>query len=90
MQEGVNIIVKNYGITKKVWLNTFRRQGKKCACCRSIDRGSKRDWHTDHDHKTKVFRGIVCRRCNLLFGQALDSVKILKKAIKYLERSRAY
>lgn len=39
----------------------------------------------DHDHVTKVFRGWLCRRCNLALGAFEDNPVILKHAILYLE-----
>lgn len=40
----------------------------------------------DHDHRTKVRRGLICIRCNTGLGHFQDSVAELKKAIAYLER----
>ena len=50
-------------------------------------RGTIGRLHIDHDHKTGLIRGVLCRRCNLLLGYALDSPTILRKAIVYLFRS---
>lgn len=41
----------------------------------------------DHCHKTIAIRGILCRSCNSVLGFSYDNVKILYKAIKYLEIS---
>lgn len=40
----------------------------------------------DHDHKTNLDRGILCRRCNLGLGQFRDNLEFLRAAIRYLER----
>lgn len=65
-------------------------QGDRCAICR----GEVPTWHIDHDHRccppqkscAACFRGLLCRKCNHLLGNARDSVDILRNAIKYLEQ----
>jgi hypothetical protein len=42
-------------------------------------------WHTDHDHSTGKFRGVLCRDCNWMLGKAKDSSSILRKGAEYLE-----
>jgi hypothetical protein len=63
----------------------FEAQGRRCAVFGCTDPGSKRGWHTDHDHVTKKVRGIVCQRCNLMLGGARDSRGVLAAGIRYLE-----
>jgi hypothetical protein len=41
----------------------------------------------DHDHVTGLFRGWLCRRCNLTLGAFRDSVALFRSAIKYLEKA---
>lgn len=43
------------------------------------------NWILDHCHFTNDFRGYICNGCNLGMGHFNDDVKLLKKAIKYLE-----
>lgn len=38
----------------------------------------------DHDHRTGVFRGILCRPCNRALGLLKDSPEILERALPYL------
>ena len=38
----------------------------------------------DHDHETGLFRGWLCRRCNLMLGHAKDSPSLLKALADYL------
>lgn len=54
--------------------------------CGATTPGDTRDWHLDHCHETKKFRGILCAPCNHLLGCARDSVHVLAGAIEYLER----
>lgn len=39
---------------------------------------------TDHSHETGEARGRLCPQCNLLLGNAEDSVDVLERAILYL------
>jgi hypothetical protein len=73
-----------YGITKEQWDALFAKQGNKCGICGETTPGSKRDWCTDHDHKTGRVRGILCHRCNLILGKAEDNAVLLLTASKYL------
>jgi hypothetical protein len=41
----------------------------------------------DHDHQSGIVRGLLCRSCNQGIGLLNDSALVLRKAIKYLERS---
>ena len=43
-------------------------------------------WCFDHDHETLTFRGIVGENCNRALGMARDSVAVLLRLAKYLER----
>jgi hypothetical protein len=54
-----------------------------CKIC-SIDlRGKKQCF--DHDHDTGMIRGALCHGCNCGLGHFKDSVKLLQRAIEYLE-----
>lgn len=78
------IILKNYGITVEEYEGVFERQGRKCAICPAVEPGGSKGWHTDHDHETGQFRGILCHKCNLMIGLANDDPSILSSAISYL------
>lgn len=56
-----------------------------CAICLKTST-TKRRWHIDHDHGTGRIRGILCHHCNLLLGQAKDSIQTLQRAVEYLRR----
>jgi Recombination endonuclease VII len=68
----------------------WKLQGGKCAICglQLNSKSTKGDYKTavalDHDHKTKKFRGILCRHCNFGIGNFRDSIEILSSAVKYL------
>lgn len=77
---------REYGLTPKAWQKLFESQGKCCAICgtKEIDH----EWHTDHCHKTDRVRGILCKSCNLMLGNARDNLDILYAAIRYLKSHR--
>lgn len=43
----------------------------------------------DHDHATGLFRGWLCRRCNVGIGALKDSAELCEKAATYLRRQLA-
>lgn len=54
-----------------------KKQGGKCALCRKAKRLG-----LDHDHKTRIIRGLLCGGCNRLMC-ALDDSKWMARAIEY-------
>jgi Recombination endonuclease VII len=42
--------------------------------------------HFDHDHNTGLFRGWLCKACNMAIDQLRNSPEIARKAAVYLER----
>ena len=77
---------KNYGLSTEEWEKIFALQNRLCAICGTDTPNNKNQWHTDHCHKTKIVRGILCGRCNSVLGFSSDSIEVLQKAIKYLEK----
>jgi len=59
-----------------------------CAICGSDTPGGlNSSWHTDHDHKTGLARGILCSSCNIGLGHFKDDLDILANAMAYLMQS---
>lgn len=75
---------KQYGISLRLFYQTFSKQHRRCAICNTTTPKGHGKWHTDHNHTTGKFRGILCHHCNMLLGNAKDDVRILAKAMKYL------
>jgi hypothetical protein len=46
----------------------------------------KKGMHYDHCHQTGKFRGWLCRKCNLMLGNAEDDPSRLREGASYLER----
>lgn len=47
--------------------------------------GSKEKLSLDHDHKTGIGRGVLCKVCNCVLGLINEDISVLKKMIEYLE-----
>lgn len=80
--------LKKYGLTVEDYNNILEKQNYSCAIC-----SSKNFLQVDHDHKCcsenarscgDCVRGILCRNCNTILGNANDDINILLNAIKYL------
>ena len=54
---------------------------KVCEVCETEDKLC-----FDHDHKTGVFRGVLCRSCNLAIGSLRNRVDLAENAANYLRR----
>lgn len=67
------------GISNKE-LVAGRKKPEQCEICGSIG-----NICFDHDHSTGLFRGWICRRCNLTLGLVKDNQELLFNLAKYLE-----
>lgn len=76
---------KTLNITVEDYDKFYRQQKGRCAICGVHQSELNRRLDTDHSHDTGRIRGLLCRRCNLLLGNAKDDITILKKAITYLK-----
>jgi hypothetical protein len=74
------------GLTPEQWNAMFDSQGRVCAICKADDPGAKAGWNTDHCHKTKKVRFILCAHCNRGLGAFKDSPALLRAAADALER----
>lgn len=84
---------RKYGLTTAKQRELFITQGSRCAnpTCRTGDpgvskKGKPLKWHTDHQPGTKIVRGILCWRCNLMLGHACDSPERLEGGAEYLRQ----
>jgi hypothetical protein len=84
-------IMKKFGLTQDAYNTKLRDQGWGCGICRcDLRLLDPRHVHTDHCHTTGLVRGIICKSCNHLLGNARDSQEILLAAINYLEKHNGH
>ena len=76
-----------YGITVEEREKVYTNQNGRCAICDiSVDFNKI---HTDHNHISNKFRGLLCSNCNLSLGLLkVDErdIELLTNAISYLRR----
>lgn len=75
--------LKRYGLTEETFDLLFTGA---CHICSTVLEKESRETYVDHCHTTGKVRGILCHHCNILLGNAKDSVDILEKAKLYLEK----
>lgn len=89
-------LLERYGITHRDYERILAAQGGGCGICRrkppkpTKKRPNPPHFHVDHNHKTGVLRGILCKRCNeRLLTAALDRADILRAAADYLDNAES-
>lgn len=82
-----------FGVTESEFASMLAAQNGQCAVCGTTNAGPG-GWNLDHDHgfdpKDRAgHRGVLCRACNLMLGNARDDAHVLAAAIAYLHRHRS-
>jgi len=80
----LDLELSKYGIDGRKYSELLQQQQGVCAICKGVNKGGKR-LYVDHCHITGKVRGLLCRNCNTMLGNARDDIYRLKAAIKYLE-----
>lgn len=65
----------------------YNKQGGACAGCLDPMEMYGKNTHVDHRHDTSVVRGILCNKCNITLGCAMESIVRLTGLVKYLENN---
>lgn len=73
-----------YGITPEREAALYVEQAGVCAICGTRPPGPL---VIDHDHKSGIIRGLLCRRCNAGLGLLGDNLTALSHALKYLKQA---
>ena len=83
-----NQLKVKYGITLEEWNVMYEEQGYSCAICNSDAPVGSGVLHVDHCHDTGKIRGLLCHHCNVALGSFKEDIKILEKAIKYIDKHK--
>lgn len=82
-RNGLQLRLKQYGLTVEQFEALLAEQGDKCKICRR-DLQQGRKTHIDHCHESGVVRGVLCHSCNVGLGHFRHSPELLKLAAEYL------
>ena len=77
-------IKRNYGVSRATYEGMFKAQNGKCKIC---EKTTTYRLCVDHDHRTGVVRGLLCKHCNSGLGHFKDNQSLLKLACEYLVES---
>jgi len=83
------LTLKQYGMSITDFDDMVAKQDGKCGVCSGELRFGTGGCAVDHDHETKVVRGLLCRLCNIGIGHFRDDPALLSRAIDYLMRFRS-
>lgn len=76
-------VQKEYGLKPGEYGKLYLAQEGVCALCRRAT-GATRNLSVDHDHRTGLVRGLLCRPCNDLLGHIRDDVETARRVVAYL------
>lgn len=76
-----HVLKSKYGVTLE-WF-TQQRAAQSGLCALGCGRTATA---IDHDHRTGLIRGILCRSCNVALGFMRDDPALLTRAIEYLSQ----
>lgn len=81
-------VQKVYGLRSGQYGELYLAQGGLCAICRRAT-GQSRNLSVDHDHRTGLVRGLLCRPCNDLLGHLRDDSALARGIVVYLNEPPA-
>lgn len=76
-------VQKVYGLPPGAYQRLYVFQGQRCAICPRAT-GASRRLSVDHDHKTGLVRGLLCRPCNDFLGWIMDDPEAGRRLFQYL------
>jgi hypothetical protein len=88
-----HVLKTQYGMTPAEHDLLLASQGGVCAICgaseSTVRNGKVQRLTVDHDHQTGVVRGLLCNRCNRALGLFGDDPIVMRRALSYVNKSRA-
>ena len=75
-------VMNKYGMDIGEYHRLYAEQKGQCPICKD----TYKMLVIDHDHLLNKFRGLICRRCNVLLGMARDNTQTLINALGYMFR----
>lgn len=76
-----------YDMTIPEYNLMLAKQGGCCAICKQLEKllrfGKPQSLSVDHNHTTNKIRGLLCNRCNRVFGMVGEDISILRAMIDY-------
>lgn len=86
-------IKKLYGMTMEEYEALLRKQAYRCAICRGPEIRKRRNGQpmrlsVDHDHVTKIPRGLLCVRCNVIVWALEENHTLIPAIFAYVEKFR--
>jgi len=75
-------VIKKFNITKEEYEKLY--ESAICRGCLKTEEEIGRRLAVDHCHKTGKIRGLLCKDCNLILGNANDDPEVLRRLILYL------
>lgn len=82
--------LREYGMTAEQYEQLKMQQGNLCAICNQpetvVRLGAVRPLAVDHNHLTRISRGLLCQRCNVILGLVNEDPARLELAAKYLRQ----
>lgn len=63
----------------------YQIQSGSCLICRRHQSELEKPLQVDHCHKTGLFRGLLCHKCNMVLRDCQDTAEVLEAAVLYLE-----
>ena len=85
-------LMRYHKITLKQYTEILLNQKGVCKICGLPEtspngRGGIKPLSVDHNHTTEKIRGLLCSKCNIMLGVALDNPDILISGAKYLKEN---
>lgn len=81
----IRLIHRKYALSYEAWMKMFDDQKGLCLGCYRHQKDVKETFCVDHDHITGKIRGLLCRQCNLVLGNAADNAGTLRRLADYLD-----